>query len=221
MDDGGKRYGNLWRLDVFYMALTFAGIIHSEFPHTPQVNQGIQLWINLAARDKMTEPRYQEFRNCELPTLVTERTKVTVLAGEVLGIKSPVATLTPVLFWDIELQADAEFSAPVPAHFNIVIYVLSGRMMIGEENRPIRSRQMAILNDGDSVVVRAVGVNSRCLVVGGQPLNEPIARGGPFVMNTQEEIRQAMEDYTNSTNGFEKHDPKTAVNGTGPSTASD
>ena len=197
--------------------LHLAGIIHSEFPHTPEVNQGIQLWINLAARDKMTEPRYQEFKNCDLPTLVTERAKVTVLAGEVLGVKSPVATLTPVLFWDIELQADAQFSAPVPAHFNIVIYVLSGRMTIGDENKPVRPRQMAILNDGDALLVRAIGVNSRCLVVGGQPLNEPIARGGPFVMNTQEEIRQAMEDYTNSTNGFEKHEPKATAPGPGSS----
>ena len=174
------------------------GVIHSEIPQQEEgVMEGFQLWLNLPARDKMAAPWYRDFAATELPRFTTDAgVEATVIAGESHGVTGAVTRETTApLYLDLHLPAGARFSQPLPAGHNAFVYVYRGALKVGAETVPVRN--MAILaNDADSdgVTIEAT-TDTRALLIAGRPLGEPIAQYGPFVMNTEQEIYQAVADY--------------------------
>jgi hypothetical protein len=175
-----------------------SGVIHSEIPQQEAgVMEGFQLWLNLPARDKMCAPWYRDFGADDLPRYATEAgVAVTVIAGTSQGVAGAVTRdTTAPLYLDIHLPAGARFAQSLPATHNAFVYVYRGEVGIGGVKVP--TQRMAILaNDAqaDGVVIEAAG-DAKVLLVAGQPLNESIEQYGPFVMNTREEINQAVADY--------------------------
>lgn len=172
------------------------GIIHSEMPQQEKgLLAGFQLWVNLPAEHKMSPPRYQEFGPEAIPTETRDDgVQVRVVAGSTsLGTAGPVTQLlTPAVYLDVSLPAGTRFEEPIEPEFNGFVYVAEGRVSIGGVT--VKRGELALLGDGAGVSVEAAE-ESRMLLVAGQPLNEPVARHGPFVMNSEEELRQAFEDY--------------------------
>lgn len=175
------------------------GVIHSEMPEQEEgVMEGFQLWLNLPAKDKMCAPWYRDFGAAELPRFITEAgVAVTVIAGESHGVGGAVTReATAPLYLDIHLPPGARFEQAVPAGHNAFVYVYRGEAAVA--GTAVQSQRMAILaNDAsaDGVVIEAGAEAAKILLIAGQPLNEPIAQYGPFVMNTQEELHTAMIDY--------------------------
>ena len=176
------------------------GVIHSETPEQEDgVMEGFQLWLNLPAQDKMQAPWYRDFRHEELPRFMTEQgVAVTVIAGVSHGITGAVRRdATAPLYLDVHLPAGARFEQVLPAGHNAFVYVYRGGVRIAGQAVPVR--RMAILgNDTEAhgVVIEATADGpAHALLIAGQPLREPITQYGPFVMNTQEEIYQALSDF--------------------------
>jgi hypothetical protein len=172
------------------------GIVHSEMPEQEDgLMWGFQLWVNLPAADKMTAPRYQDIEPGDIPEV--ERpggARVRIVAGELGGVAGPVSGIaTKPLYYDVALPAEGRFDEAVPEGHNAFVYVYGGGLGIGSHT--LSEGQMALLNDGARVEVRARGGEARFLLIAGQPIGEPVARYGPFVMNTKEEIIQAFRDY--------------------------
>jgi redox-sensitive bicupin YhaK (pirin superfamily) len=174
------------------------GVIHSEIPQQEEgVMEGFQLWLNLPARDKMCAPWYKDFSAANLPRFVTDTgVVVTVIAGASGGMASTVTReATAPLYLDIHLPAGTRFAQALPATHNAFVYVYRGEVSVA--GRTVPAQRMAILaNDmnADGVLIEAAA-GAQVLLVAGQPLNEPIEQYGPFVMNTREEINQAVIDY--------------------------
>ena len=173
------------------------GIIHSELPEQEDGRmEGFQLWLNLAARDKMRAPWYRDIATEEIPELTTdEGAKVRVIAGASHGVQGAMQReVTEPLYLDIELSAGASFAQSLPAGHNAFLYVYRGGVKVEGTDVPVQ--RMAILdnNGGDGVRFTAPAA-SRVLLIAGKPLNEPIAQYGPFVMNSNDEIFQAVQDY--------------------------
>ena len=174
------------------------GVIHSEIPQQEEgVMEGFQLWLNLPQRDKMNTPWYRDFKADDLPKFVTEEgVAVTVIAGESHGISGAVTRdTTQPNYLDLHLPAGARFAQQLPAGHNAFIYVYRGEVSIAGKAVPVQ--RMAILaNDAqaDGVVIEA-GIDARVLLISGQPLKEPIVQYGPFVMNSKDEIYQALSDF--------------------------
>jgi redox-sensitive bicupin YhaK (pirin superfamily) len=145
----------------------------------------------------MTKPRYQDVRSADIPVAGAEGTSVRVIAGEALGKKAVIDTRTPIMYLHYTLKPGAKVEQQVPREYNAFAYVVEGEGEFGSKRA--RRGQMAIFErDGDSVTIAApkdAASDLSVLLIGGVPLNEPVARYGPFVMNTQEEIYQAIEDY--------------------------
>ena len=178
------------------------GVIHSEIPQQEEGRmEGFQLWLNLPAKDKMSTPWYRDFKADELPRVRTaEGADVTVIAGASHGVEGAVTRddTTPV-YLDIHLPAGASFAQALPAGHNAFVYVYEGSVQVGDTTVP--KQRMAILDNAvgtDGVRLQA-NEAARLLLVAGQPLREPIAQYGPFVMNTQEEIYQALRDFRDGT----------------------
>jgi redox-sensitive bicupin YhaK (pirin superfamily) len=174
------------------------GIVHSEMPEQENgLLMGFQLWVNLPARAKMTAPGYQEYPPAGVPLEVREDgTQVRVVAGTTsAGTSGAVRNdwVTPT-YLDVTLPEGLEFEQSVGADDNSFIYLIEGDLQVGEQGKPMAPRMLGILGAGSRVSVRTAG-GARFLLVSAQPLNEPVARGGPFVMNTREEITQAFDDY--------------------------
>ena len=172
------------------------GIVHSEMPEQEDgLIWGFQLWVNLPAADKMTAPRYQEFEPEQVPIAeLPGGVKVHVVAGKIGNVVGPVnGIVTAPTYLDIELPAGSSASFELPHGQSAFTYPFEGEAAIGESVVPRGT--LAVLGDGSRVVIAAKEAAARVLVVAGQPLNESIARYGPFVMNTQEQIRQAIADY--------------------------
>ena len=176
------------------------GIIHSEIPEQKNgVMEGFQLWLNLPAKRKMAEPWYRDISSQEIPEYVTaENVTVRVIAGMSNGVTGVVTREeTEPLYLDIHLPAGASFSTVLPATHNAFIYVYRGTVKVGDT--PVESHRMGILSNtpqADGVMLTATE-DTRLILIAGRPLNEPIVQYGPFVMNTQEEIHQAMDDFRN------------------------
>lgn len=172
------------------------GVIHSEMPMQENgLLAGFQLWVNLPAARKMVRPHYQEFDQAEIPLEEREEgVQVRVVAGETSrGTRGPVTDLaTPVSYFDISLPAGVGFSEPLPEDFNAFVYLVEGTLTIGEQT--LSSQSLAVLDEGEAIKMTAQAP-SRLLLVAGRPLNEPIVRQGPFVMNTQAELHKAFDDY--------------------------
>ncbi|KAK7304278.1 hypothetical protein VNO77_45145 [Canavalia gladiata] len=181
------------------------GIVHSEMPAEAN-NKGLQLWINLSAKDKMIEPNYQELQRESIPKAERDGVEVRVIAGEAMGVHSPVYTRTPSTFLDFSLIPGSEWHQSVPESWNSFVYIIEGEGVFGNpSSSPIVAHHVLVLSDGDGL---SVWNNSskplRFVLVGGKPLNEPVVQYGPFVMNTQSEIEKAIEDYQYGNNGFER-----------------
>ena len=175
------------------------GIVHSELPEQEDGRmEGFQLWLNLPAKDKLREPWYRDIATEEIPEVTTgEGVRVRVVAGASHGVQGAMQReVTEPLYLDIELPAGATFSQALPAGHNAFLYVYRGGVKVGDTDVPVQ--RMAILdnNGGDGVTFTAPAA-SRVLLIAGKPLNEPIAQYGPFVMNSNEEIFQAVQDYQN------------------------
>lgn len=173
------------------------GVIHSEIPQQEDgVMEGFQLWLNLPARDKMMAPWYRDFKAADLPKLTTAQgVAVTVIAGASHGVGGAVTRdATAPLYLDIHLPAGSRFEQAMPAGHNAFVYVYRGEVSIAGQTVPVQ--RMALLAnspEADGVVIEA-SADAKVLLIAGQPLGEPIAQYGPFVMNTQQEIYQALSD---------------------------
>ena len=203
--DSKGNHGRIGPGDVQWMTAG-AGVIHSEMP-AEEIRRdggavhGFQLWVNLPRRDKMMAPRYQELRAADIPKAHSEdgRVSVTVLAGESLGTRAAIDTRTPILYLHVRLEPGAQFTQTIPESYNAFAFLISGEATFG--TRVARENDTVLFSrDGDSVTI-TTETGANLLLIGGVPLQEPIARYGPFVMNTVGEIRQAMLDYQNGTFG--------------------
>jgi redox-sensitive bicupin YhaK (pirin superfamily) len=174
------------------------GVIHSEIPQQEQgVMEGFQLWLNLHSSEKMKDPWYRDFEAAQLPRLVTpEGVAVTVIAGESHGVQGAVTReTTQPLYLDVHLPRGARFEQALPKGHNAFVYVYRGEAKVG--GTVVAERRMAILANeagADGVVIEA-GTDAKVLLIAGRPLKEPIVQYGPFVMNTQQEIYQAVSDF--------------------------
>ena len=177
------------------------GIVHSEMPEQEDgLLQGFQLWVNLPAKDKMTAPAYQEFSAEEIPVENLDNGgRVRVISGRTdQGTLGAVRnSTTNPLYLDISLKSGSSFTQTIAPGHNAFLYGIEGSVQAGDEGLRVTEKTLAILGDGDHVTITAEDQNSRLLLIAGQQLKEPVARGGPFVMNTKAEVRQAFQDYQN------------------------
>jgi redox-sensitive bicupin YhaK (pirin superfamily) len=175
-----------------------SGIVHSELPEQADGRmEGFQLWLNLRAKDKMRAPWYRDIQSAEIPEFsVPEGVTARVIAGRSHGVAGAMKReVTEPLYLDLHFEADGRFAQALPPNFNAFVYVYRGALEIGEMH--VRAQRMAILKnaaDTDGVLLHAPEA-ARALLIAGMPLGEPIAQHGPFVMNTREELFQAVQDY--------------------------
>jgi quercetin 2,3-dioxygenase len=196
----GDNKGHTGRLEAGSVQWMTAGrgIVHSEMPEQENgLMQGFQLWVNLPAKDKMVAPRYQEIPPAEIPVaLLPGGVSVKVIAGTVGDATGPIDGIaTDPILLDLAIPAGARMALPLPQGHNAFLYVFDGEAAIGEAATRVPRGSIAVLGEGDSVLVAAPAVATRVLLAAGRPLNEPVARYGPFVMNTADEIRQAILDF--------------------------
>jgi len=183
------------------------GILHSEMPEQQEGRmRGFQLWVNLPARDKMTAPQYQEFGPSMIPVATPAAgVRVKVIAGEVQAVRGPIVQpATDPLYLDIELAPGAQFSHSFPATHSAFVYVFEGtvRLLSEDSATELQTHQLAVLGEGARVALEGVARDgssaaARAILVAGKPLREPVAKYGPFVMNTREELLRAFEDLQN------------------------
>jgi len=177
------------------------GIVHSEMPEQQDgLLEGFQLWINLPGSEKMTAPAYQEHDAARIPTESRDGASIKVICGETsLGTRGPVSQpLTDPLYLDVSLDPGVEFIEKIATGHNAFVYAISGRIMLDDDGGAQLSLgrdRLAVLGPGDSVRLQAGDEAARFLLIAGKPLHEPVARAGPFVMNTDSELRQAFLDY--------------------------
>jgi len=172
-----------------------SGVIHSEMPQqTNGLMRGFQLWINLPAGEKMSDPAYQEFSAGAIPEVRKEGERVRILLGEYAGQRGVIEDpITAVQYLDVALDAGHAFSHTLPVDDSAFIYVFEGAATLGGTVLPQHS--LAVLTPGDALKLTAGATGARFILVSGKPLREPIVQYGPFVMNSREEIEQAMRDY--------------------------
>jgi redox-sensitive bicupin YhaK (pirin superfamily) len=203
--DSRGHAGRLGPGDVQWMTAG-AGVIHAEMPARDFVLKGglmhgFQLWVNLPKRDKLMNPRYQEIPASQIPkaTSADGLVKVDVIAGEAMGKKAVIETRTPIIYLHYRIKPRGAATQPVPAAFNAFAYVVDGEGLFGADSERAGDGQMVLFaQDGDEVRIENPAdakATLEVLLIAGVPLNEPVARYGPFVMNTQAEIYQAIEDY--------------------------
>jgi redox-sensitive bicupin YhaK (pirin superfamily) len=200
--DSAGHAGRLQPGDVQWMTAG-RGVVHSEMPATRIMQQGgrvhgFQIWVNLPARLKMTQPRYQEVAASSIPEAVSDDglARVRVIAGEALGVSARIDTHTPIVYQHWILQPGAQVSQSLPSDCNAMLYVFSGA--IESSGKALLDGELGILGKGDSVdlsVPATAKDTAQLLLLGGEALAEPVVQHGPFVMNTREEINQAITDY--------------------------
>jgi quercetin 2,3-dioxygenase len=178
------------------------GLVHSEMPEQQEGRmRGFQLWLNLPARDKMTAPKYQEFGPDRIPTASPAKgVTAKVIAGKVAGISGPIfQPATDPTYLDLAIEPGAEFVHALPKDYAAFLYVFEGSLVVGNESKPVRTHELAVLGEGSEIRLKGVsagadGKSARAILVAGRPLREPVAKYGPFVMNTREELQQAFLD---------------------------
>ena len=203
--DSSGRAGQLRSGDVQWMTAG-SGVVHAEMPSAEFIRtggrmHGFQLWVNLPQQDKMIKPRYQEIPSAKIPKPISADglVNVTVIAGEAMGEKAVIETHTPIIYLHYRIKPGGLVTQHVPRAFNAFAYVVEGDGLFGTEGERGADGQMVMFaSDGDEVRIENPAdarVTLEVLLIAGVPLNEPIARYGPFVMNTEAEIHQAFEDY--------------------------
>jgi len=209
--DSGGHAGRLKSGDVQWMTAG-AGVIHAEMPskeflRTGGRMHGFQLWVNLPQRDKMIKPRYQDISSSQIPkaTSADGLVWVSVIAGEAMGQKAVIETRTPIIYLHYRVKPGGIAVQRMPKDYNAFAYIVEGAGLFGTEGeRGGRGQMVLFAPDGDEVRIENPSdakATLEVLLIAGVPLNEPIARYGPFVMNTQAEIRQAFEDYSQGRMG--------------------
>jgi len=176
------------------------GLVHSEMPEQEEGRmRGFQLWLNLPAREKMTAPRYQEFGPARIPTVTpTEGVRVKVIAGRVADTPGPISQpATDPTYLDVEVLPGVTFSHPLPEGHAAFLYVFEGSVRVGAQT--VKAQELAVLGEGSEVRLEGITAGAeggaRAILVAGRPLREPVAKYGPFVMNTQQELMQAFQDF--------------------------
>jgi redox-sensitive bicupin YhaK (pirin superfamily) len=201
--DSRGHAGRLTPGDVQWMTAG-AGVVHSEMPsaeftRTGGRMHGFQLWVNLPKRDKMMKPRYQEIPGAQIPKVTSADglVSVSVIAGEAMGRKAVIETRTPIIYLHYSIKPGGVATQQVSSTYNTFAYIVDGEGLFGAERERAKDGQMVLFaQDGNEVRIENTGnATLDVLLIGGMQLNEPIARYGPFVMNTENEIRQAFEDY--------------------------
>ena len=185
-----------------------SGILHKEF-HEKQFSeeggnfQMVQLWVNLPAKDKMSPPKYQGLTkdNIQKVDLPNNGGSINVIAGEFMGSKGPAYTFSPVHMLDGKLNNGGIATFNFPSHYNTAVLVIEGEVKVNNTEVAPTDHFVLMDNDGETFTVEGVG-DAKILVISGEPINEPIAAQGPFVMNTKEEIMQAIQDYNIGKFGF-------------------
>ena len=195
--------GSIGAGDVQWMT-SGHGIMHEEMPKPHDGKMaGFQLWVNLPARLKMTRPRYQEVPTKRIPVIQRpDGVKIRVIAGSMDGVQGPVTDIAAdPAYLDVSLPVNISFSHSVERGHTVFAYVFEGEGMFGisNEEEMVFDPKLVVFGDGDHIMIRTTRKPVRLLLVAGKPLNEPIARYGPFVMNTREEIEQALQDLREGT----------------------
>ncbi|WP_040006522.1 pirin family protein [Fibrisoma limi] len=196
--DSAGNHGKLFAGDVQWMTAA-SGIVHEEKHEREFSRQGgqlnfVQLWVNLPAKDKMSQPRYQDIASANIPsTTLAGGGQLRVIAGELADLRGPAQTYSPVLLADMTVLASQTETITFPETYNLAVYVLDGQIDLA--GSIVNRGQIALTNqDGDSLTISAA-TDSKLMVLGGEPILEPLAAYGPFVMNTREEIITAFNDF--------------------------
>ena len=199
-DSVGNR-GDLGPGDVQWMSAA-RGSIHSEMPQQSEGRmRGFQLWINLPAKEKMKDPGYRDIPSDQIPTVDLDNGgQVRVIAGTLVQQGNETAgavggLTTDPLYLDVRLPAGGIFETPITSGYNAFLYLYEGDASVGDDGQALDHRSAGLLSDGDSVRVQASDAEARFLLLAAKPLGEPVVQYGPFVMNTREEIEQAVRDY--------------------------
>jgi quercetin 2,3-dioxygenase len=198
--DSAGNSGTINPGDVQWMTAA-SGVVHEEkhgreFTRAGGVFEMVQLWVNLPKKDKMSAPRYQGLLNEQIPVIrLAPGAQARVIAGELNGERGPAKTFTPVHVYDLKLEAGASADLPLPAGFNSGLVLLRGNVAINGSQVIRGEAQLALLSPAGDRVAISANEESIILVLSGEPINEPVASYGPFVMNTREELQQAVRDY--------------------------
>ncbi|MHA2126560.1 MAG: pirin family protein [Promethearchaeota archaeon] len=207
--DSLKNGGVIEAGDVQWMTAG-SGIIHQEMPKKDREDTllwGFQLWSNLPASHKMMDPRYRDIKSNQIPEISLNDSKITVkiICGEINGIKGPVQDIiTDPIYFDVTLEPNSEFTHPFKKGYNVFTYTIEGEGYFdGEKEELIGKETLVIYQDGDGIKITTTNEKVHFLLISGKPLKEPVAWRGPIVMNTNEELRIAFEEYQNGT--FIKH----------------
>jgi redox-sensitive bicupin YhaK (pirin superfamily) len=194
--DNHGNTGDLGPGDVQWMSAA-RGIIHSEMPQQTQGRmRGFQLWLNLPAKEKMKPAAYRDIGSSEIPEVTSGGVKARVIAGRLGDTAGPIhGGSTDPYYFDVHLAPEAVFDTALPENHAAFLYVYEGDARVGEERKPVAHRSAGLLSSGARVRIEAGKAGARVLLLAGKPIGEPVVQYGPFVMNTREEIEQAINDY--------------------------
>jgi redox-sensitive bicupin YhaK (pirin superfamily) len=195
--DNHGNTGDLGPGDVQWMSAA-AGIIHSEMPQQSEGRmRGFQLWLNLPGKEKMRPAAYRDIKSQDIPVLPLEKdSEVKIIAGSFGNTHGPIhGGSTDPYYFDVHLAPGAAFDAVVPSGHSAFLYVYEGEAVVGEAGKELPHRAAGLLSEGDAIKIKAKERGARVLVLAGKPLREPVVQYGPFVMNSREEIEQAIDDY--------------------------
>lgn len=207
--DSEGHSGKIRTGDVQWMTAG-SGVIHSEMPEKEFSQKGgtlhgFQLWVNLPKKDKMMKPRYQDLPANKIPIVQNDKIKVRVIAGESMGKQATIETRTPIMYLHFTIQPGAQVTQIVPQNYNAFAYIVNGEGLFGDKQESAHKEQAVLFKqDGDEITIKVPDDATSpldVLLIGGVPLGEPVVRYGPFVMNTEEEIEQAILDYNSGRMG--------------------
>lgn len=177
------------------------GVLHKEFHETEWSKAGgvfqmMQLWVNLPAKDKVSPPKYQAIQNKDIPkiSVANGQGEVEVIAGEYGGVKGAASTFTPINMYNVSLKQGATFSVSFPEHYTTVLVTINGSVLVNEHDNVPNDHFVMFKKKGEQIVLEAIS-DAKVLVLSGEPIGEPIAAYGPFVMNTREELIKAFKDF--------------------------
>ncbi|MVM32367.1 pirin family protein [Spirosoma sp. HMF4905] len=202
--DSAGNYGKLFAGDVQWMTAA-SGIIHEEKHEKEFSRQGgqldfVQLWVNLPAKDKKSPPKYQDIAASKIQTAtLSNGGKLRVIAGELAGLHGPASTFSPIVVADLTLTNGQSETLTIPNDYSLMVYVLSGSANLNGES--IDRGQIALTNTDGATITLSTSTDAKLLILAGEPIHEPLAVYGPFVMNTREEILEAFEDFQNGRMG--------------------
>lgn len=196
--------GTIHQGDVQWMTAA-SGVLHKEYHAEEFYKQGgifqmVQLWVNLPAKDKMSSPKYQAIEHKDIPTVEVENGFIEVISGEYNQTKGAASTFSPVNMLNAKLNEGGKANFSFPANYNTILLVIDGEVKVNNQEIVPTDHLLLFTNEGEDFSIEATE-NSVVLILSGEPLNEPIASYGPFVMNTQEQIREAFEDFNNGKFG--------------------